>query len=116
MKSVITRLVRTGDLPHRDFRRLSEMISSECGIKMPDTKKVMLEARLRKRLKALGIASYRQYCDYLFSPDGMENELLQMIDVVTTNKTDFFRERRHFDYLIQRSLSLNWSPVQDRNR
>ncbi len=87
-------------LSERDFRRLSEIISSECGIKMPGTKKIMLEARLRKRLKALSIDSYKDYCDYLFSPHGMEHELLQMIDVVTTNKTDFFREGRHFDYLI----------------
>ena len=88
-----------GKLSDRDFRQLSEIISSECGIKMPDTKKVMLEARLRKRLKALGIESYRKYCEYLFSPKGMESELFQMIDVVTTNKTDFFREKIHFHYL-----------------
>jgi chemotaxis protein methyltransferase CheR len=87
-------------LSERDFRRLSETISSECGIKMPGSKKIMLEARLRKRLKALNIESYKNYCNYLFSPHGMKHELLQMIDVVTTNKTDFFREGRHFDYLI----------------
>ena len=87
-------------LSERDFRRLSETISSECGIKMPGTKKIMLEARLRKRLKALAIDSYKDYCDYLFSPHGLEHELSQMIDIVTTNKTDFFREGRHFDYLI----------------
>jgi chemotaxis protein methyltransferase CheR len=97
---LVHELSSSGRLSDKDFRRLSEIISSECGIKMPDTKKVMLEARLRKRLKALEIESYSKYCHYLFSKAGMDNELFHMIDVVTTNKTDFFREKVHFDYLV----------------
>ena len=88
-------------LSDKDFARLSRYIHSECGIKMPVPKKVMLEARLRKRLRARGIKSFEEYCDFLFSPEGMEQERLSMIDVVTTNKTDFFREPRHFEYLVQ---------------
>lgn len=91
-------------LSEKDFRRLSEFIHNECGIKMPESKKVLLEARLRKRLRILGMHSYSEYCDYLFSPDGARNELIQMIDVVTTNKTDFFREAGHFDYLVRTAL------------
>ena len=52
----------------------------------------------------LGIKSFRDYCDYLLSPAGIENELIHMIDVVTTNKTDFFREPAHFDYLVRHAL------------
>lgn len=88
-------------LPDREFRRLSDLIMSECGIKMPHSKKIMLEARLRKRLRSLGIGSFSEYCDYLFSPEGMALELLHMLDVVTTNKTDFFREPRHFEFLLE---------------
>ncbi len=91
-------------LTDREFRRLSEFISAECGIKMPPAKKVMLEMRLRKRLRHHEMDSFREYCEYLFSPDGMENELIHMIDVVTTNKTDFFREPAHFEYIVQRAL------------
>lgn len=91
-------------LKDKDFRRLSEFIHSECGIKMPGAKKVLLEARLRKRLRVLGMRSYSEYCDYLFSPEGARNELMHMIDVVTTNKTDFFREAGHFDYLVRTAL------------
>jgi len=91
-------------LSEKDFRRLSEFIHNECGIKMPEGKKVLLEARLRKRLRVLGMHSYTEYCDYLFSPEGTLNELIQMIDVVTTNKTDFFREAGHFDYLVRTAL------------
>lgn len=91
-------------LSDKDFARLSQYIHSECGIKMPVPKKVMLEARLRKRLRALGIGFFEEYCDFLFSPEGMEQERLCMIDVVTTNKTDFFRESRHFKYLVQNAV------------
>ncbi len=86
-------------LCERDFLRLSSLIHDECGIKMPSQKKIMLEARLRKRLRKLGMQSFREYCEYLFSDEGMGREVIHMVDVVTTNKTDFFREPRHFDYL-----------------
>lgn len=96
--------IMAAKLSEKDFFRLSRFIQSECGIKMPVPKKVMLEARLRKRLRALGLESYEEYCDFLFSPAGMEEERLSMINVVTTNKTDFFREPRHFEYLLQSAL------------
>ena len=80
-----------------DFSRFASLIYEQCGIKMPPQKRSMLEARLRKRLRVLGLDSYEAYREYLFSKDGMHEELVSMIDVVTTNKTDFFREPRHFD-------------------
>ncbi|MBI5057931.1 MAG: protein-glutamate O-methyltransferase [Nitrospirae bacterium] len=86
-------------LSDNDFSRLSNFIYNECGIKMPPVKKVMLESRLHKRLRALGLRTYGEYCDFLFSPEGMQDELVHMINVVTTNKTDFFREPKHFQYL-----------------
>lgn len=88
----------------RDFKRLGETITQECGIKMPPVKKVMLEARLRKRLRALGMETFKEYCEYLFSPEGKREELIHMIDVVTTNKTEFFREPAHFDFLLKTAL------------
>ncbi|MDI9543169.1 MAG: protein-glutamate O-methyltransferase [Pseudomonadota bacterium] len=93
------------------FLRLSDFIYRESGIKMPLTKKTMLEARLQKRLRSMGLTSYDEYCSYLFSPEGIANELVHMIDVVTTNKTDFFREAQHFEYLIEHVLP---SLVQSR--
>jgi chemotaxis protein methyltransferase CheR len=88
----------------RDFNRLSTYINNAYGIKMPLAKKVMLECRLQKRLAALHMPSYKEYCDFLFSDEGMENEMIHMIDAVTTNKTDFFREPSHFDFLSQYAL------------
>jgi len=92
------------DISHRDYTRLSELIYNECGIKMPPAKKSMLVARLQKRLRSLDMKSFGDYIDYLFAPDGIKDELARMIDLITTNKTDFFREADHFDYLLQRVL------------
>lgn len=91
-------------ISEKDFSRFSQLIYDVCGIKMPPHKQSMLEARLRKRLRFLGLSSYEDYRKYLFSQDGMVEELTSMIDVVTTNKTDFFREPRHFDFLIETAL------------
>ena len=93
--------------PHlstRDFRALARFIHGRFGIKVPDVKKGMIESRLTKRLNHLGMGSYGQYCEYLFSPEGMEQELSYFIDEVTTNKTDFFREANHFTCLVEEVL------------
>jgi chemotaxis protein methyltransferase CheR len=91
-------------LSGRDFSRLCAFIYSEAGICLSAEKKTMLEGRLKRRLRELEIASYKQYCEYLFGEEGRRQELTSFIDVVTTNKTDFFREPKHFDYLTQSAL------------
>jgi chemotaxis protein methyltransferase CheR len=88
----------------KDFDRFSRLIYSECGIKMPPHKRSMLEARMRKRLRALDFTSYEQYSDYFFNLADHSQELVQLIDEVTTNKTDFFREPAHFDFLTRVAL------------
>jgi chemotaxis protein methyltransferase CheR len=88
----------------KDFVRLSEFIRDSCGIRLPPAKKTMLEGRLRKRLRALCIESFERYCEFLFSSGGSQSEFIHMIDAVTTNKTDFFREPDHFDRLFERIL------------
>ncbi len=91
-------------LSDREFHRFSSFIYDHAGIKMPPAKKTMLEARLQKRLKANSIASFEEYSDYVFSQEGRSTELIHLIDVVTTNKTDFFREPGHFDYMVKTAL------------
>jgi chemotaxis protein methyltransferase CheR len=92
-------------LSSRDFARLTTFIYSEAGICLGTEKKTMLEGRLKRRLRELEIDSFKHYCEYLFGPAGLKDEKVSFIDVVTTNKTDFFREPRHFDYLTQHALS-----------
>jgi len=86
------------------FNLFSEYIQQELGIKMHKNKQVMLQARLMKRLRALGMGTYEEYYDYLFSDDGHDNELPHFVHQVTTNKTDFFREPAHFQYMVEKAL------------
>jgi chemotaxis protein methyltransferase CheR len=86
----------------KEFSRFSEFIYKEVGIKLPPAKKTMIEARLQKRLRLLKIPDHQQYLAYLFSDRGMAEELRNLIDVVTTNTTDFFREPKHFEILAGR--------------
>jgi chemotaxis protein methyltransferase CheR len=92
-------------LTSRDFTRLAQFIQDYSGIKMPVTKKTMVEGRLRKRVAANGFGSLTEYCRHLFEGDGMEAESIHLIDAVTTNKTEFFREPDHFRYLAEVVIS-----------
>lgn len=88
-------------ISNSDFKRIKEYIYVNCGISINDKKKSMVEARLQKRLKRLNIDSFSEYCDYLFSDKGNEEEFIHMINEITTNKTDFFREPAHFELLVK---------------
>ena len=85
-------------LNDKEFNRLSEFIQTNYGIKLPQGKRIVLQGRLQKRLKVLSMNDFKTYVDYVFSVEG-QGEIVNMIDVVSTNKTDFFRESAHFDYL-----------------
>ncbi len=87
------------ELSVKDFDAFSNFIYNEFGIKMPPVKRVMLQGRLLKRIRQLNMKSYSEYKDYLFSKDGQKEEIFNFLNVVTTNKTDFFREPVHFDFL-----------------
>ncbi|MCD8552669.1 CheR family methyltransferase [Seleniivibrio sp.] len=95
-------------LTSAEFARIQLFIHDNCGIKLPVTKKSMVEGRLRKRLKTLGIGSYTEYLSLVFesSDTAGEDEKLRLIDAITTNKTDFFREPNHFVYLTEKLLPL----------
>jgi chemotaxis protein methyltransferase CheR len=86
------------ELSDNDFRKVSKLIYSLCGINLTDGKKALVRARLVKRLRALKMGSIRQYIKYLESENG-SNEMGFLVDVMTTNKTSFFREIEHFNFL-----------------
>jgi chemotaxis protein methyltransferase CheR len=91
-------------LTARNYARLAALINDASGIKMPAGKQTMLEGRLRRRIVALGIPDLNAYCDYLFDDGDFETELVHLINVATTNKTDFFREPAHFDFMNRVAL------------
>ncbi|MDR3437177.1 protein-glutamate O-methyltransferase CheR [Telmatospirillum sp.] len=94
----------TDQLSLRDFHRLASFIEGYSGIKMPHAKKTMVEGRLRRRARALGLDTLGEYCRSLFEDGALVGEAVNLIDAVTTNKTDFFRELPHFRYLIDQAV------------
>ncbi|RAW00511.1 CheR family methyltransferase [Pseudochryseolinea flava] len=86
------------------FQRLSTYVTREYGIKLPPSKRSMLESRLNKKVKSLGMTNYKHFIDYIFSEEGKQTVLFDVIDLITTNKTDFFREPAHFDFLTKQYL------------
>ncbi len=102
-------------LTDEEFKKLSEFIYHEYGIRMPPIKKVMLQSRLQKRLRELKITSFKDYVNYVFSKEGQDNEVIHMIDVVSTNKTDFFREPIHFEFLTNTIVPEHVQEMQGRS-
>lgn len=87
-----------------EFQQLAGLVYAQCGIKLPPVKKILLESRLHKRLRALSMTDFKSYIAYVTSAEGIAHELVHMIDVVSTNKTDFFREPHHFEMLKSKVL------------
>jgi len=81
-----------------DFRKIAELVHSEAGIVLTETKVNLVYSRLAKRLRAIGLRSFRDYCALILGADGAD-ERQTMIAAMTTNVTRFFRESHHFDYL-----------------
>ncbi|MFT4115032.1 MAG: protein-glutamate O-methyltransferase CheR [Silvibacterium sp.] len=81
-----------------DFKRFRELVHQHTGIWLRDGKNVMLASRLTRRVKHHGLQNFSEYYDYL-ERSRDDNEIAELINCVTTNKTSFFRESHHFDFL-----------------
>jgi chemotaxis protein methyltransferase CheR len=99
-------------LNSKEFEQLSTYIFGNYGIKMPLAKKIMLQSRLQKRLRHLNITTFEIYIQFVFSDKGKE-EIIHMMDVVSTNKTDFFREPTHFEFMSEEILSEIYNRKQN---
>lgn len=98
-KNTVLGEIYQAKLSDKEFDKLSNFIYTQYGIKMPPVKKTMLQSRLQKRLKALEISCFSDYIDFVFDKKGQSDEIIHMMDVVSTNKTDFFREPVHFEFM-----------------
>jgi chemotaxis protein methyltransferase CheR/two-component system chemotaxis response regulator CheB len=94
----------TDALPLRDYQRIADLIEGQVGIRLPTSKRAMVEGRLRRRVRALQLPDLEAYCRMLFDDGALAHELVPLIDAVTTNKTDFFREPQHFDFLQRHAV------------
>ncbi len=91
-------------LQEKHFVRLARLVEDHTGIRLPSTKRTMVEGRLRKRMRVLGISCLGDYGVAIFEGGKLQDEFAHLVDCVTTNKTDFFREPDHFDFLQQTAL------------
>lgn len=100
---LITDTAEVGELSAETFMRFAQFITGELGIKMPESKLTMVHSRLLRRVRELKLNSVEQYSEYFFtSSNSQERE--HFINAITTNKTDFFREAEHFDFLTRIAL------------
>jgi chemotaxis protein methyltransferase CheR len=103
MSIATAKMAREFELTDADFRFLARQVHDLTGIVIHERKRDMIYARLSRRLRVLGLASFADYCDFLAGPEGGA-EIAAMINAVTTNLTHFFREPHHFEHLRQTAL------------
>ena len=85
-----------------DFQAFQHLIYTETGIALNDSKRCLLSSRLAKRLRALQLNDYLEYYEYILRRDADGTEMQEMINCITTNKTDFLRESHHFEFLTSK--------------
>lgn len=88
---------REFEFTQEDFNVLRKISNSHSGIIVTDDKFDMFYSRLAKRIRMLGLGSFKEYCDYLQANE--EKEFTEFINAITTNLTAFFRENHHFEYV-----------------
>jgi chemotaxis protein methyltransferase CheR len=93
-------------LTDREFEAFRALVHTHTGISLSPHKRQLLQARLGRRLRALGLTSFAGYRRHLTERDPTGTELGYFINAITTNKTDFFREAHHFRYLAEQ-----WIPA-----
>ncbi len=103
MATATARKAREFNFSEKDFEQLRELVYRHTGIRMADNRRDLIYGRLSRRLRALGLTSFSDYCRYIEEGDDPE-ELEAFRNAVTTNLTAFFRESHHFDYLANELL------------
>ncbi|GGE17895.1 chemotaxis protein methyltransferase [Aureimonas endophytica] len=85
-------------LTEADFDTIARILHEDAGILIPPSKTTLVYSRLAKRLRALGLGSFRDYCALIAGESGA-GERMTMMAALTTNVTSFFRENHHFEHL-----------------
>ncbi len=86
-----------------EYKQLCSLIYDESGIALGDNKQSLVLSRLTKRLRDLHVTTFGAYLE-LVTADPTKEEFTRLLDLISTNKTDFFREPKHFDFLRERIL------------
>lgn len=91
-------------LSDTDFRKIVAIAACEAGLAIPEAKRSLVQSRIARRMRALGLSNCQ---DYLLSLDNNHAETENLICALTTNVSHFFREKHHFDYIRDRILHDN---------
>ncbi len=91
-------------LSDKEFELFRKLIYKKSGINLTPSKKELVKARLSKRLTKTGINSFKEYYNFVTRNDKTGDELVHLLDSISTNKTEFFREKNHFDFLDAKLL------------
>ncbi|MDH3975014.1 MAG: protein-glutamate O-methyltransferase [Deltaproteobacteria bacterium] len=94
--------LQTVHIKDREFNLLSDLVYQTIGINLGPAKKELLRTRLGKRLRLLGIPTFKAYYKYVTEEN--KDELTNLFDAISTNLTSFFREQKHFDFLTETVL------------
>ncbi|OQZ04260.1 MAG: hypothetical protein B6D34_04610 [Candidatus Brocadia sp. UTAMX1] len=94
------------DIKDKEFYLFQRLIYNESGISLTSAKKELLKSRLMKRLRERSLTSFKEYYQYVTEVDTTGEELISMLDCISTNLTEFFREPAHFEFLSKRVLPV----------
>lgn len=94
---------REYEFTRRDFEFLSKLSNQKTGIIVGEDKFDMFYSRLSRRVRALGLKNFAEYCSYVDDPKN-KDEITQLVNAITTNLTAFFRENHHFEYLKSEAI------------
>ncbi len=83
-----------------EFQYLSELVYQYCGINLHEGKRELVRSRLCGHLRKIQMGSFREYCDYL-KKSADPKEIKTLLNILSTNMTNFFRENAHFDFLLK---------------
>ncbi len=95
-----------------EFEYFRNVVYRESGIRLTELKKALVQARLIKRIRQLKMSGFEEYCEYV--QQHYHDELENLINCITTNKTDFFRENRHFEFMKEHLIPL-WLEKKKRH-
>lgn len=98
-------LITNHTLSEAEYQLISEKVYAHSRIRLGADKQALVTGRLGKRLRELGLGSFAEYCDLLESPQGQQ-ELEPLINLISTNHTNFFRESQHLDFLRDHILPV----------
>lgn len=98
----------------REFRQFQDLIYTEAGIQLSEAKKMLLTGRLSRRMRELGLTRFRDYFQRIHE-DRSGDELVILLDAITTNETQFFREPHQFEYL-EKVIYPAWEAAASEGR